>query len=260
MLLVVRRCAAFAALALAACADDAGLETVVAEDDALRVDGGDTGAFLREVTPAGHSCIMSAITLPDYREDVRTRGAPWVYFGFADDAGRDMEVGFAFQPGDGSPEKPRRWRPYMRRGARFWFAPESETVLPGGSTHLLARLSGDKVYVKKDGRPLSFVSGDGERIDFLRVEGLDRARAHVRRVVGQATSWRYGGGALGTLGPVVFDATRTCDRFGTEVPFRGAAASWTEVRGGVRRGTVAWPLWAPTRVRAGDRESVWLFR
>lgn len=114
-------------------------------EEALRHNGGNTGAFLRETTPAGYGCILTRVTVPDYTADPEAMGNPWIYFGFGDEAGIDMEVGLAFQRGDGTQAKPRRYRPYMRKGSTFWFASESETVLPGQSTDLRARLVEGKI-------------------------------------------------------------------------------------------------------------------
>jgi hypothetical protein len=199
--------------------------------------------------------------VPDYTADEATLGTPWIYFGFGDEAGKDMEVGLAFQKGNGTPEKPRRYLPYMREGSTFWFASEAERVLPGASTELRARLVGDKVYLNKDGRAVTLTSSTGAAIEFVRVEGLSVATSHVRRVVGQATRvMSYRGTRLGTLGPVLFEDTRVCKADGTEVPFVGDVASWSRTSNGVTSGTSVWPARYVTRSRSGSREEVWLFR
>lgn len=230
-------------------------------EEALKYNGGNTGAFLRETTPAGYGCITTTVTVPDYTGDEATQGTPWIYFGFGDEASLDMEVGLAFQKGNGTAEKPRRYLPYMRRGQSFWFAEESERVLPGKSTKLVARLVGDKVYLNKDGRPISMKSSTGDSIDFVRVDGLTVAKSHVRRVVGQATRiMDYKGGRLGTVGPVFFDDTRVCKSDGAEVAFQGDVASWSERKGQTTYGTSVWPARYVSRVRTGAREEIWLFK
>lgn len=230
-------------------------------EDALRYNGGNTGAFLRETSPAGYGCILTKLTVPDYTGDEATQGTPWIYFGFGDESRLDMEVGLAFQKGNGTPEKPRRYLPYMREGSSFWFAGEEERVLPGATTELRARLVGDKVYLNKDGHAVTLASSAGQKIDFLRVEGLTVEASHVRRVVGQATRvMSYAGTRLGTVGPVVFEDTRVCKADGTEVPFVGAVASWSRSTNGVTYGTSVWPSRYVSRSRSGTREEIWLFR
>lgn len=264
----MRRSFAFVApvllLGLVHCSAETTEPSAPSEDlgeEALKYNGGNTGAFLRETTPAGYGCILTTLTVPDYTGDEATEGTPWIYFGFGDEAGTDMEVGLAFQKGNGTAEKPRRYLPYMREHSTFYFAPETERVLPGETTELRARLVGDKIYLNKDGRPIAMKSSAGKEIDFLRVDGLAVEKTHVRRVVGQATRvMTYRGSKLGRLGPVVFSDTRVCKADGTEVPFVGDVASWSRTSGGVTYGTSVWPARYVTRERAGTREEIWLFR
>lgn len=259
---------ALGVLVLCHCSADAGADAPADEpssaEEALRYNGGNTGAFLREMTPAGYSCIRTRLTVPDYTGDEATQGTPWIYFGFGDEARLDMEVGLAFQKGNGTAEKPRRYLPYMRLAQTFYFAPEAERVLPTETTELVARLVGDKVYLRKDDRPITLKSSAGESITFLRVPGLEASRTHVRRVVGQVTRvMDYRGTRLGTLGPVVFDGTRVCDSRGDEVPFTGSVASYSRTENGVTHGTSVWPARYVSRTRSGaggEREEVWLFR
>ena len=244
----------------AGCAD---IDEEIVDSDraplATRANGAETGAFLRETTPAGYGCIESTFALPDYREDVRAEGAPWVYFGVSDERGSDAEIGFSFQPGDGSARKPRRWLPYVRRGKTFWFADPDEALLPGDTTSLLVRLVGDRLHWKSNGRPLAFRKGD-ESVWSLQLPGIDPARAHFRRVVGQALSKSYDGRALATLGPVEMTGTTVCEPGGAVMPFAGRHASWSENRRGVVFGTATWPARAASRTNDHGRETVWLFR
>ena len=218
------RLAALALLTCSCAAAPAEEETESSDSALSRPVGGDTGAFLREVTPAGYSCIATTFVLPDYTTTDPARGTPWVYFGFSDDAkGLDAEIGFSFQHGDGTASRPRRWLPYIRRGSAFYYADEAEAVRPGGEVSLLARLSGDTVYVKRDDRAIAY-HRNAETINGISLAGINAARVHVRRVVGQAVNGRYDGRPLATLGPVTMSESTVCDPSGNVVAFSYSAA------------------------------------
>lgn len=236
-----------------ACAAEPSLDDGAAESASAlgRPVGGDTGAFLREVTPAGYGCIATTFVLPDYSSADPADGTPWVYFGVSDDRGRDAEVGFSFQHGDGTARLPRRWRPYMRRGKSFYYADEAESVRPGEKVSLLARLVRDDVYVKRDGRPMAF-RGEGTNVNGLTLSGIDPARARFRRVIGQAVNGTYDGRRLAPLGPVVMTDAQVCAPDGKLVDFTYTAA------GGP--GSTMWPVDAVSRKTRQGTDEVWLFR
>ena len=251
-----------AALACVHCSG--GAENVVADDSqdqlsAGAINGGSTGAMVRETTGAGFSCIIAKVTVPDY--DPSQPGEPWVYFGIGDEGSIDLEAGLAFQQGDGSAAKPHRWLPYVRRRSTFWFGAESTRALPGDTFTLAAVLEPEgEVALKKDGERLTLVDSAGNAVDGVSAEGLSPSRAHVRRVVGNAVSTPYRGERLGTLGPVVFQDTNVCALDGSLRPFHGRG-TWSTFVDGVRYGTVAWPAKATTHDydAATDTDTITLF-
>ncbi len=202
-----------------------------------RVNGGETGAMVRETTPAGFTRIEGTWTLPDY--DPTQPGEPWIYCGFGDEAGIDMEVGWAFQRGDGSAAKPHRWLPYMRKGKSFVFGDETTRALPGDRFAFAAWLDGGGVHAAKDGDTLTFHGPSGP-IDAMPMAGLGRASTHIRRVVGQALATTYHGQRLGTLGPATFEGSVVTHADGATQRFRNVA-TWRTVRGGTLYGSVKWP-------------------
>lgn len=201
------------------------------------VSGGDTGALVRETTPAGFSAITAVWgPMPDF--DPKTPGHPWIYYGFSNEGRKnlvDLEVGMAFQEGDPKAADPlrryHRWLPYLRSGA-FYYAEQTEQVLPGATFELSACLTPDGLVAMKDCKVITFVGPhpDGEnRVTAfpLRLAAKD---AHIRRVVGLATTEHYDGERLGTLGPMRFTNTVVC-RAGKAYSF-ASVATWKEVRPG----------------------------
>jgi hypothetical protein len=230
--------------------------------DELRANGQETGAFLRQTTPSGYTCILTNVRAPAYGDKAIQ---PWVYFGFGNERGVDVELGLAYQAGDGSAPKPARYLPYARIGRVLWYAAEVDRVLPGELVALRARVVGEKAYLNKNGMTVRFtrvvdagVAAEIDPADFVRVTGLVPGETHVRRVVGLALD-KYDGKPLLPFGPVEFISMRVCDSAGGEVPFRGSVASWSERRGPTLFGTAATPKGAVRVQTIGDTERIRLF-
>ncbi len=239
----MHRAFAFLAPLTAALVHCGGANDVTAPDDeaaavsAGHVNGGETGAMVRETTPAGFTRIDGTWTVPDY--DPSQKGEPWIYCGFGDEGSLDMEIGFAFQKGDGSAEKPHRYLPYMRKGKNFSFGDETTRVLPGDTFVFAAWLDRAGVHASKDGATLTFHGPDGA-IDAMPMPALAPSQTHVRRVVGQALATTYHGEALGTLGPVTFAGTTATAADGTTSPFH-RVSTWKQMRHGTLYGSVKLP-------------------
>ncbi|HEY8079725.1 MAG TPA: hypothetical protein VIF62_36595 [Labilithrix sp.] len=256
---MARSCFALCAAAWLACAppqgDDAGA-TEGAVVSASSINGGSTGAMVRETTGAGFRCVTGTWTVPD--ADPKQAGEPWIYYGLGDENGVDMEAGMSFQRGDGTAAKPHRWLPYLRRGSTFIFGDESTRALPGATFELELRLDDGRASLFRDGQRITFVQRSS-RVDSIAIP-LDPASAHVRRVVGQALSTPYHGEDLGRLGPVVFAHSRLCAADGGQPRFHDEAG-WTDVRNGVLYGSVRFPSTRITHVYDAnlDEDRITLF-
>jgi hypothetical protein len=235
---------------------------------AVQVNGGNTGAMVRDVTPAGYTCIDSSITLPDYNPDPSIpsaqAGEPWIYYGFSDSFGdSDMECGLAFQAGNPSLGLVHRWRPYFKAAGGYYFAPEDpNTVYPGQTVALECTLSGGVVTMRENGAPVSFYGGGNNQAHPSFPLGLSPSAAHVRRVVGNAwdvkTLGAYHGQRMGTVGPVTYQNTRVCQG-NTVVSFRGSVASWQQSSSGFVYGTAHVPGAHVTETHSGSVDVVTLF-
>lgn len=243
------------------------------------VNGGTTGAMVRQTTGPGFTRVRATWTLPDFQPSAADppHEQPWVYYGFGDekDDGVDMEVGFGFQKGvEGNADKPHRWLPYMRLGASFFYASEADRVLPGDRFTFDAWFDDGMVMAAKDGKQLFFVSprhashpSDDEResrslyghsdIAGVLMPKLQKETTHIRRVVGLAVGV-YDGGRLAHLGPVVFEQTRAWRSDGVEKSFRDVA-TWFAKRGGKRYGTVSLPASDVQNDSSAERDSITLF-
>jgi hypothetical protein len=234
--------------------DGAGLLTSDEFQSPGSINGGSTGAFDREFTPAGYSAISATVTVPAY--DAPTDGSdgePYIYYIFSDDLGSvAMEAGLAFQHGMGTSPPP-RWRPYLRGAGpgnnnSMQFADETYSIQPGSTVSLSATFDGSTVRLKVGS---AIVKSEG-------LAGLAQSSTHAARVVSNAVSGAYSGGPLGTVGPVVFSGTTVYPPSGASVSF-DSVEGWSTTYGGKLFGTVQFPSSMITITRSGGTDTITLF-
>jgi len=188
---------------------------------------GKSGAFVREMTGPGYASISGYVTPPDYATSSSDE-QPWVYFGVGD-GHTDIEAGLAFQHGDAT--KPRRWRPFIRKGSRFVYADEAHSVFPGTRVWIKAYYRDGEVALMVNGPRLVSVAA-----------WLDPAAVRLRRIVAIATPFAFNGSNLasGGLADVVFEETKAVRRDGQVLSLRSIPRSFWQ-QGGVYHGSVCWP-------------------
>jgi hypothetical protein len=221
---------------------------------AATINGASTGAFDREFTPAGYTAISAKVTVPAYTAPIDgSQGEPYVYYIVCDDLGSvAMEAGLAFQHGSGT-NPPPRWRPYLRGAGpgnsnAMTFASEAYSITPGSTVTLAATFDGGAVHVK--------VNGDVTTSEPL--QGLAPESAHMARVVSNAVSGSYGGGALAQVGPVVFSDTTVWTPGGDSASFDDVEG-WSTTAGGRMYGTSQYPASMITIDRSGGVDTITLF-
>jgi hypothetical protein len=183
---------------------------------ASAIDGGDTGAFVREITPTGFRSISAHVVPPDYQTSSKGE-QPWIYYGLSDGS-HDTEAGLSFQRGNA--QLPHRWLPYLRRGSQFVYG--DRTILPGTRVFMKAYYKAGAVYLQID----------GEVVGSIAVQLS--SSLHARRVVGIATPFRFDGHDLQSSGlqGVIFDETQM-------IHVDGSVHALHSVER--QRGSVCWP-------------------
>jgi hypothetical protein len=221
---------------------------------AVTINGASTGAFDREFTPAGYTAISATVTIPTYSAPTDgSQGDPYIYYILCDDFGSvAMEAGLAFQHGLGS-NPPPRWRPYLRGAGpgnsnAMQFAPEAYSVTPGRTITLAATFDGSTVRVKVNGAVATSEA----------LQGLAPEDAHIARVVSNAVSGSYSGGALAQVGPVIFSGT-TVWTPGNDPASFDDVEGWSTTSGGRIYGTSQYPASMITIDRSGGTDTITLF-
>ncbi len=218
------------------------------------INGASTGAFDREFTPTGYSAISATVSIPSYTAPTDgSQGEPYVYYIITDDFGSvAMEAGLAYQHGLGT-NPPPRWRPYLRGAGpgnsnAMQFAPETYSIAPGTTVTLAATFDGSTVRVKVNGAVATSEA----------LVGLAPSDTHVARVVSNAISGSYGGGALAQVGPVVFSGTTVWTPGGSSASFDDVQG-WSTTSGGRVFGTSQYPASMITIERTGSTDTITLF-
>ena len=214
---------------------------------ATQIHGGQSGAFVREMTCPRYTGIASYLTPPDYQtSDLNEQ--PWIYYGFSDGYA-DAEAGLSFQGGDGDALLP-RWRPYLNVNGTYLYASESFSVSPDTRIWLKAAYS--------DGLLSLWLNSD--RILEAAVT-LDPEQTRVRRVTAIATPYAFDGRNIDSPGlkEVFWESTLLSRDGGTSyLPFDSEPLSaWRE--GGIWYGSVYWPSDHISYDEKGESDTISIF-
>jgi len=191
---------------------------------ASSINGGDTGAFVREMSPAGYRSMSAHLVVPDYATSSKGE-QPWIYYGLGD--GRsDTEAGLSFQRGNS--QLPHRWLPYLRKGSRFVYG--TRAILPGTRIFMKAYYGDGAVHLQIDNE----VAGSIE-------VSLDTSSLRARRVVGLATPFAFTGKNLTSDGlrGVLFEETQMIHVNGAVKSLRDVSRYFS--KSGLWYGSVCWP-------------------